>query len=324
MAESLERFGLLSPIKARRSGPRFQLVYGHRRVRAARLLKWQTIRAEVDEISDELMLNISLIENLERKNLSDFETAMSFWRLNREFGKTFEEIGKLTRYSAAHVCNYVRMTGMFDDHEEMMKDPSVLADLQRISEHHSRILLRIENAETRRRLLRMVISDDLSVRDLQRIVQKFRVWFKPYEDHQSPTLDRTEKKAEESIINSLMDEAELPHKGNFEAFQNLHAFEKGFSLYSNLPPFERFEGAKAVEHEKDWFFSIGPKEKRTIKDIRIQFYSAVALATLSVDRKPDSGERGTVLFVNVDGEWKIIHEHWSSNEIAASLPGQKA
>lgn len=121
-----------------------------------------------------------------------------------------------------------------------------------------------------------------------------------------------------------MDEAELPHKGNFEAFQNLHAFEKGFSLYSNLPPFERFEGAKAVEHEKDWFFSIGPKEKRTIKDIRIQFYSAVALATLSVDRKPDSGERGTVLFVNVDGEWKIIHEHWSSNEIAASLPGQKA
>jgi ParB/RepB/Spo0J family partition protein len=315
LAESLSNFGLLSPIKVRSSGSRFQIVYGHRRVRAARLLKWETIRAELQDVMDEAMLNFSLIENMERKNLSDFETAMSFWRLNREFGKTFEEIGRIAGFSAAHICNFVRMTEMFDP--DVMTDPAVLSDLQRISEHHARILLRIENVETRRRLLRMVVTDDLSVRDLQRIVQKFRVWFKTEDDvRRSPNPDD----AEESIVRSLRDEAELPHRGDFIAFQKLHA--KEFSLYSNLPPFERFEGTEAAEHEKDWFFSVGPKEKRTVKDVRIQFYSAVALATLSVDRKPDSDERGTVLFVNVDGGWKIVHEHWSDTRKERDLPGQ--
>ncbi len=61
--------------------------------------------------------------------------------MNREFGKTFEEIGKLTGYSTSHICNFVRMTEMFDDHEDLMNDSSVLADLHQITEHHSRYLV---------------------------------------------------------------------------------------------------------------------------------------------------------------------------------------
>lgn len=323
LAQSLKCHGLLAPVKVRRNGSRFQLVYGHRRARAARFLGWQTIKCEVEDVSDESMLNFSLIENLERKNLSDFETAVSFWRMNREFGKTFEEIGRLTGYSAAHVCNFARMTEMFDDREELMNDPTVIADMQQITEHHSRILLRIENPETRRRLLRLVVAENLSVRDLQRMVQKFRVWFSSgRKDEADQSFFETEIEeqrpdATEVIVRSLMAEEELPHNGDFDAFQNLHAFDRGFSMYSNLPPFERFEGLQALEHEKKWFFSIGPKIKHTLRDVRIQFFSSVALATLSVDQGQKSGgkigsERGTVLFVNVDGTWKIVHEHWSN------------
>jgi ParB/RepB/Spo0J family partition protein len=316
----------LSPVKVRCHGSRYQLVYGHRRARAARSLGWRTIRAEVEDLSDELMLQISLMENLERKNLSDFERAISFWRMNREFGKTFEEIGQLTGHSAPHVCNFVRMTGMFDDHEDLMNDPAVLADLQQITEHHSRILLRIENPETRRRLLRLVVAEDLSVRDLQRMVQKFRAWFRSGRseepDHNIFEIRSGNKRddAAETIVKSLMAEEELPHQGDYEAFQNLHAFEKGFSMYSNRPPFERYEGSEAIEHEKNWFFSVGPKASRTVRDVRVQFYSNVALATLSVDHGKGSGrtspnERGSVLFVNLDGTWKIVHEHWSDSDV---------
>lgn len=278
------------------------------------------------DLLDESMLNFSLIENMERKNLSDFETAISFWRMNREFGKTFEEIGKLTGYSAAHVCNFARMTEMFDDADDLMNDPAVVADLEQITEHHARILLRIENPETRRRLLKLVVTDNLSVRDLQRIVQKFRVWFgseRKGEIDQSffelrAGNERTD--ATEAIVKSLMAEEELPHKGDFETFQNLHAFEKGFSMFSNSPPLERFEGSQALEHERNWFFSVGHKIDHTVRDVRIQFFSNVALATLSVDqgqkfeRKPLGTERGSVLFVNIDGSWKIVHEHWSNSE----------
>ncbi len=183
-------------------------------------------------------------------------------------------------------------------------------------------MLRIDSPETRRRLLRLVVAEELSVRDLQRIVQKFRVWFKS--EHKIETEEsffkskfQEDSGATEAIIKSLMAEEELPHEGDFEAFQNLHAFEKGFSMYSNLPPLERFEGSKALEHEKDWFFTEGLKIKRTVRDVRIQFFSSVALATLSVDQRQDSGrkngsERGSVLFVNVGGTWKIVHEHWSN------------
>ncbi len=269
------------------------------------------------------MLQYSLIENIERKNLSDLEVAVSFWRMNREFGRTYEEIGKLAGYSASHVCNLVRMTEMFDDHEDFLNDPTVRSDLHRITEHHARILLRIENAETRRRLLRLIVTEGLSVRDLQRMVQKFRVWFK---SDQKDAADRDllddERRKERSsavevITRALIAEEELPHDGDFEAFQNLHAFEKGFSMFSNLPPFERLEGSQAVGNERNWFFSVGPKIKPTIRDIRVQLFSEVALATLSIDQKDASGakigsERGTVLFVNSGGSWKIVHEHWSN------------
>ena len=153
LANSLKSLGLMSPIKVRSTGSNYQLVFGHRRVRAARMLDWQTIRAEVEELSDESMLKYSLLENMERKNLSDLEAGISFWRMNREFGKTYEEIGKMVGYSSAHVCNFVRMTEMFDDHEDLGNDPSLFSDLQHISEHHARILSRIDNSETRRRLL---------------------------------------------------------------------------------------------------------------------------------------------------------------------------
>jgi ParB family transcriptional regulator, chromosome partitioning protein len=322
LANSLKQLGLMSPVKVRPKGSRYQLVYGHRRVRAARSLNWQAVRAEVENLSDELMLEYSLIENMERKNLSDLETGISFWRMNREFGKTFEEIGKLTGYSPTHICNYVRMTQMFDDHENLMDDTTVISDLQQITEHHARILLRVDDSETRRRLLKLVVVEDLSVRDLQRIVQKFRVWFKSEhkgEMEQSFLEAQAGKNndATEAIVKSLMAEEELPHKGDFEAFQNLHAFENGFSMYSNTPPLERFEGPQALEHEKNWFFSVGSKINHSVRDVKIQFFSSVALATLSVDQGPESSrkigsERGTVLFMNIDGAWKIVHEHWSN------------
>ena len=84
LSNSLNPLGLMTPVRVRKTGSRYQLVYGHRRVRAARMLSWSTIKAEVEDLSDEMMLKFSLIENMERKNLSDFETATSFWRMNRE------------------------------------------------------------------------------------------------------------------------------------------------------------------------------------------------------------------------------------------------
>ena len=92
LALSLQRDGLFSHVRVRKKKDRYELVYGHRRVQAARLLGWDTIKADVSTLSDEEMLKHSLLENLERKDLSDFERSLSILRMHKEFGKTYDEI----------------------------------------------------------------------------------------------------------------------------------------------------------------------------------------------------------------------------------------
>jgi len=93
LAESMAKVGLLNPVKVREAAPGFELVHGHRRVRAARLLEWSGIQATIATLSDEELLLVSLIENLEREDLSDYEKALAFKRMHDEFGKTEEQVG---------------------------------------------------------------------------------------------------------------------------------------------------------------------------------------------------------------------------------------
>src|SRR5271170_1367377 len=107
----MDHFGLLSPIKARpkNNSQKYELIFGHRRVRAAKYLKWESIPAEIEMVSDEQMLNFSLAENLSRADLSDYEKALSYHRMHMQFGKKYEEIAKISGCSKQRISNYVRM-----------------------------------------------------------------------------------------------------------------------------------------------------------------------------------------------------------------------
>jgi ParB family transcriptional regulator, chromosome partitioning protein len=344
LAFSLRRNGQLSPIKVRRSQDRIELVYGHRRVRAARQLGWRTIKAEVETtMSDESMLTQSLAENIDRENLSDFERARSFSRLESEFGWSHEKIGEAIGYSRSHVCNFVRMSEIFTA-SELNEDPILLADLRQISEHHARFLLRIEDKEVRKNALKLVVREKVSVRDLQRMFQKLRGWFDPsdrrtaeqaihlFAPTSTPNIFESEptgKKSsrDEKAILDILDAEFNPTKvGGFESFRRMHADGSGFSLFSSDPGFDRLLiEVEAAQREKMWFQSSAKKERHIshLKNVRIQFVSKVAIATLTVEAdnfsKRDS-IRGTVVLIKKSGKWKILHEHWS--EIRKSQLGK--
>jgi ParB/RepB/Spo0J family partition protein len=117
LAKSLDQLGQLAAVRVRasRTQPgKYELVFGHRRVLGAKKLGWKTIRAEVMEMTDEQMVLQSLAENVSRSDLSDFEKGTSFDVIHRQFNKTYDEIGKLTGFAKTHICNYVRMTKLFD------------------------------------------------------------------------------------------------------------------------------------------------------------------------------------------------------------------
>jgi ParB family transcriptional regulator, chromosome partitioning protein len=83
---SMGSIGLLAPVTVRKKEERYELVFGHRRTRAARALGWTAIKAEVRECSNEQMLEFSLAENVARKDLSDYEKGTVFLRMHQEYG----------------------------------------------------------------------------------------------------------------------------------------------------------------------------------------------------------------------------------------------
>ena len=132
LAESLRANGQLTTVKVRPSAEhegRYELIFGHRRVMAARKLGWKTIRAEIVKIAEEEMMSQSLVENFEREDLSDYEKALIFERMNREFGKTYEQIGRMIGISKQHVSNYLAMLRLFDP-DVLSSNPEILNSLK--------------------------------------------------------------------------------------------------------------------------------------------------------------------------------------------------
>lgn len=336
LRESMASQGLLCPIQVReRKDGRFQLIYGHRRVRAARSLNWKTIRAEIVSLSDRQMFEAALVENVQRQDLSDFQKGLAFKRLHEQFGVRLEDIAKIVGYSREHVNNYVRMTTLFDD-SYLEKQPSLRKALDLISEHHSRLLLQITDVDLRANMLAAVVSDNLSVRELQRIIQRFRAWFDEVnvselpastkESHLRSRRSQLSSHLKQSrdfleIRNKLVSLFSGPRTSDFRDFINLRDIESGsYSIYDDFPPFERLHGTRAIEKQREWFYLIAPNLTSTVRDIEVDFLGDVALATLYADyrKKLDHSllarSRGTVVFVRRNGIWRIVHEHWSKLE----------
>lgn len=324
LANSLKTNGLLYPIKVRRVNDRFQIVCGHRRVRAARSLGLERIQAEVREFSDREMLEFSLVENLERRDISDFEKGLSFSRLAKEFNLSYSEIGQLVGFSKQHVSNLIRMTELFDE-EYLSRNVSIIPSLEKIAEHHARLLSQIADQSTRASMLELTVQDELSVRDLQRIINKLRGWF-----DRGPAIVRDNLNFSElrslnhdssdlgEITKALYAEFQLPHKRDFEAFFRMHAFDNGFSIYDDFPPYRRLKDNDAQEKETHWFFVEARSFETKLRDIAVQFYTEIAVATLYADyfdktqtKRLVKTVRGTVLFLKTEDGWKVLHEHWS-------------
>lgn len=346
LSVSMSNSGLLSPIMVRKKAgsKRYELVFGHRRAKAARLLGWASIRAEVKTFSDEEMLVNSMSENLARENLSDYEKAKCFHNFKMRFSKTNAEIGQVIGYSEAHVNNYLRMLQLID---ESMTEEDLSYYLHQISEHHARILLRIPSQEERIRALKLAVTEKMSVRDLQRMIRDLHGWFSENSEasgdeeqfvRRKSTAQYLEQSKEEElsrIEKTLKAEFRFPHIGDFEKFIRMCAFDMGFSYFSSFPPYARYDNREAIERKRNWFFKEGPHTSN-IKDIRIQFYDNTAVATLMVERKDDSAYgnkdvipiRGSLVLIRDDEKWRIVHEHWSSFnaeetiEESETLPGQ--
>lgn len=326
MSRSISEHGLLSPVRVRRVSndpTKYQLLYGHRRVLAARKLGVIEIQAEVVEASDKEMLVQSLIENFDREDLSDYEKGIVFSRLNTEFGKTYDEIGKMVGLSKQHISSYVAMLQLFDA-SSISSDPELLDTLYHLREHHARILQRIYNNKDRIALAKMTVRENLTVKDMGRIVSRLRGLFPREEINDSPESVDSENLDLKRIQEIVSRDFVSCQKVDFTEYENVHLYHRGFNMYASFPAVECFEDGKALDQEKKWFYEVLPSVKSNVRDLKIKILGSAALATFTVHylgvqagHKFNENVRATMVLVKKNNDWKILHEHWSRFEVQA-------
>ena len=162
LANSIKEHGVLQPIIAKKSIKGYEIVAGERRVKASRLAGLTTIPAIVKDFSDEAMMEIALLENLQREDLNAIEEAMAYQKLQQTLNLTQEELAKKVGKSRSHITNMLGLLNL----PEHTKDDIVIGN---ISMGHARVLSKLEDKEQIEFLTERVKEENLSVRALEEL-----------------------------------------------------------------------------------------------------------------------------------------------------------
>ena len=165
LADSIRTQGIIQPITVRQLSPKkFQLIAGERRFQAAKMAGLKQLPAFIRTANDQEMLEMALIENIQRENLNAIEIALSYQRLLTECNLKQEELGGRVGKNRATVTNYLRLLKLPPDIQVGIRD-------KKISMGHARALINVENVDTQLELYRKMVREDLSVRKVESLVR---------------------------------------------------------------------------------------------------------------------------------------------------------
>ncbi|UWV46944.1 ParB/RepB/Spo0J family partition protein [Acetivibrio thermocellus] len=165
LAESIRKHGVVQPIIVRRENGTYRIVAGERRWRAARLAGLTTIPVIEKDLSNKQIMEIALIENIQREDLNPIEEAEAYHRLLNEFNMTQEELSNSIGKSRSAIANTIRLLGLPDKVKEKLIEG-------RITSGHARALLAIDNRELQEKLCDEIIDKNLTVRQVELLVKK--------------------------------------------------------------------------------------------------------------------------------------------------------
>ena len=194
LAASIRANGIIQPIIVRRRDSGYQIVAGERRWRAAQLAGLETVPVVVQEVSDPKLLEVALIENIQREDLNAIETAHAYDRLAREMGLSQEEIGQRTGKDRASIANTIRLLKL------PMPVQQLLAD-QRLSMGHARAILALTTADQQIELAQKAAEQGMSVRQVEAAIQKLNAG--PAEPKAERKQDPNVRAAAEALEHTL-------------------------------------------------------------------------------------------------------------------------
>jgi ParB family chromosome partitioning protein len=191
LADSIRANGIIQPLVVRPRDGRYQLVAGERRWRAAKLAGVADVPVFIQDVSDDRLLEITLVENIQREDLNPIEVAHAFDRLSRDLQLSHEEIARRTGKDRTSITNTLRLLKLPGDVQTLVAE-------HRLSMGHARAILGLPNEDLQRQVAEKASSQGLSVRQVERLVQKIT------SDREPKTIEE----AEDPNVKAAIDELE--------------------------------------------------------------------------------------------------------------------
>jgi ParB family chromosome partitioning protein len=193
LANSIETNGILQPLLIRRKDSHFELIAGERRLRAAKLAGLAEVPAIIQDYADNQLLEIALIENIQREDLNPIETAQALERLAREMNLSHEEIANRTGKDRTTITNMIRLL-------RLPSDVQLLVAERRLSMGHARAILGLAKPEHQTQLAEKAAAQGFSVRQVERLVKKIN---EPRDPVERPLQDPNVRAAATELENAL-------------------------------------------------------------------------------------------------------------------------
>lgn len=165
LAQSIRSNGIVQPLLVRRRGARYQLIAGERRWRAAQRAGLQRVPAVVREIPDDKLLELALIENIQRQELNAIEEAQAYKRLIETLGLTQEIVAQRVGRDRSFITNYLRLLRLPTDIQKLLEE-------EKLTTGHARALLGIDDQDIQRKIAKNIVEHSLSVRETERVVKR--------------------------------------------------------------------------------------------------------------------------------------------------------
>ena len=206
LADSIKQFGLLQPILVQDRKDHYEIIAGERRWRACKIAGLKEIPVIIKNYTEKEILEISIIENIQREDLNPIEEALGYKRLLTEFNLKQDEVAERVSKSRVAITNSIRLLKLSERVQQMVIDDM-------ISTGHARALLAVENEEEQYNLAQRIFDEKLSVREIEKIVKNLGKTSKP-KKVENEAIDAVYQELEERLKQKLSRKVSISAKGD--------------------------------------------------------------------------------------------------------------
>lgn len=231
LAKSIKEYGIIQPLIVFKEGNNYVIIAGERRWRAAKKIKLDKVPVVVlEKESDKKILELSLIENIQREDLNSIEVALGYKSLIDDFKITHDELSNKIGKSRTSITNTLRLLQLDERVQEYLID-------KLISEGHGRALLAITDGDEQFKVAQKIIDEDLSVRSIEKIVKMLKAETKEKQEKQSPNhifLKEISERLEERFGTKVQFKEKAKNKGKIEIeYYSMEDLDRIMNLLEN-------------------------------------------------------------------------------------------